>query len=433
MIQKLLSIVIFIFFVLALSVSSVNAALYSSFGFGTRGPQVTELQQLLTKLGFYNGPVTGYFGNLTRRAVIKFQQTYGISPATGFVGPLTRGKLNQVVSIKPTSSSPLTSPSLPPQQSAVPPSPNEVVVNFCSNNTNDINKLDVVFVPVKFEDQNEFASLVLEHIDWNAEYKGLLYFEPFKSSRQKFKFWRTINLPANIENSFVQKSCRYADSGSVFECATEIKNWLESIGCSYDKALIIVNNSPSEAGGGWAESLGGKIAVTIAREYPPFENQGHMETVHEFAHLLGLADEVVRAAPYITYNYTIQTIPNCDLAGCSKWCRDYVKTPSGSQYELCKNLSESSCRANVNCVWVDAPDPYYKTQCVPLDDHVNIGLACLENTGCYHNCNGVGAWRPADYAEPGHRPTSMMFYMVTALGFDAVDQRYLKTVLEAYR
>ena len=306
------------------------------------------------------------------------------------------------------------------------------IVKFCSSNTNDPKKLDVVFVPLQFGDQNGFALLVLEHIDFDAKYKGLLYFEPFKSSGQKFKFWKTGSLPANIESSFIQKKCRYADSSEVFTCATEIKNWLQSIGCSYDKALVVVNNSIDEAGGGWAESLGGKIASTIAREYPPFENQGHMETVHEFAHLLGLADEAVGSNPYNTYNYTIETIPNSDVAGCPKWCGDYVRNPSGSHYELCKNLSEQSCRENVNCGWLGVPDSYYKTQCVPVNDHVNIGLACVENTGCYHNSNGIGAWRPADYAEPGHRPTSMMFYMMNALGFDGVDRRYLKSLLGVY-
>lgn len=45
---------------------------------------------------FLNSPVTGYFGKLTKSAVIKFQKQSGL-PQTGFVGPMTREKINQLL------------------------------------------------------------------------------------------------------------------------------------------------------------------------------------------------------------------------------------------------------------------------------------------------------------------------------------------------
>lgn len=54
---------------------------------------VAELQRKLTELGLYQGPITGYFGNLTFKAVVKFQKGLGL-PATGFVGPMTINVLN---------------------------------------------------------------------------------------------------------------------------------------------------------------------------------------------------------------------------------------------------------------------------------------------------------------------------------------------------
>ncbi len=60
----------------------------------SEGSEVTELQKKLTSLGFYSGPVTGYFGPLTRAAVIKFQKAKGIEPL-GHVGPSTRVQLNK--------------------------------------------------------------------------------------------------------------------------------------------------------------------------------------------------------------------------------------------------------------------------------------------------------------------------------------------------
>ncbi|MDO8600383.1 MAG: peptidoglycan-binding protein [bacterium] len=55
---------------------------------------VRALQNVLSLQRIYTGPITGNFLKLTLRAVKDFQITYGIS-ATGFVGPLTRKKLNE--------------------------------------------------------------------------------------------------------------------------------------------------------------------------------------------------------------------------------------------------------------------------------------------------------------------------------------------------
>ncbi len=64
-------------------------------GVGSTGLDVTELQKLLTSLGFYNGPITGYFGPLTQAGVKAFQASKGINQ-TGYVGPLTLAALNGV-------------------------------------------------------------------------------------------------------------------------------------------------------------------------------------------------------------------------------------------------------------------------------------------------------------------------------------------------
>ncbi len=71
--------------------------------------QVTCLQQFLKNQGtniYPEGLVTGYFGNLTKSAVIKFQEKYaseiltpiGLSQGTGYVGAQTRAKINQIMS-----------------------------------------------------------------------------------------------------------------------------------------------------------------------------------------------------------------------------------------------------------------------------------------------------------------------------------------------
>ncbi len=75
---------------------------------GTRGSKdVYALQTALSFQFFYpplqknknDCPINGNFGPCTARAVTDFQKKYNISPASGFVGPLTRSKLNKFYSI----------------------------------------------------------------------------------------------------------------------------------------------------------------------------------------------------------------------------------------------------------------------------------------------------------------------------------------------
>ncbi|NEO99598.1 MAG: peptidoglycan-binding protein [Symploca sp. SIO2E9] len=56
---------------------------------GSSGPEVTKLQNELKLLGYYNGPVTGYYGTLTEGAVRKFQKDIGIT-VDGVAGDLTK-------------------------------------------------------------------------------------------------------------------------------------------------------------------------------------------------------------------------------------------------------------------------------------------------------------------------------------------------------
>lgn len=44
------------------------------------GEAVTQLQTRLSSLGYYDGPISGVFGELTQSAVINFQQRNGLSP-----------------------------------------------------------------------------------------------------------------------------------------------------------------------------------------------------------------------------------------------------------------------------------------------------------------------------------------------------------------
>ncbi len=57
--------------------------------------QVSQLQDYLISQGYMGGVPTGYFGVLTFAAAKKIQRAYGFAQ-TGYVGPLTRGKIKEL-------------------------------------------------------------------------------------------------------------------------------------------------------------------------------------------------------------------------------------------------------------------------------------------------------------------------------------------------
>lgn len=76
--------------------------------YGMQGPEVRCLQEFLKAQGpeiYPEGLVTGNFLELTKAAVIRFQEKYaaeilaslGFAKGTGFVGPLTRAKINELL------------------------------------------------------------------------------------------------------------------------------------------------------------------------------------------------------------------------------------------------------------------------------------------------------------------------------------------------
>ncbi len=87
-----------------LTTSTSTLAVKGVLSLGSRGTQVTVLQQVLSKLGFLHVSPTGFYGPLTTKAVQIFQSTYDIvssgTPSTtgyGAVGPRTKEKLNTLM------------------------------------------------------------------------------------------------------------------------------------------------------------------------------------------------------------------------------------------------------------------------------------------------------------------------------------------------
>lgn len=71
---------------------------------GDVGPQVRDLQQRLSDLGYWNGAADGVFGSGTHHAVVALQKAAGLG-RDGIVGPATQGALDRGVRPVPRSRS----------------------------------------------------------------------------------------------------------------------------------------------------------------------------------------------------------------------------------------------------------------------------------------------------------------------------------------
>ena len=67
---------------------------------GSQGADVSALQEILINAGHLSiAAPTGYFGALTKAAVMAWQREVGITPVSGYVGPISRGALNSMGSV----------------------------------------------------------------------------------------------------------------------------------------------------------------------------------------------------------------------------------------------------------------------------------------------------------------------------------------------
>ncbi|MDQ5893205.1 MAG: Peptidoglycan-binding protein [Patescibacteria group bacterium] len=112
--KKIFKIAIVALAIVATGAATANAAFNANLSVGSTGADVSALQSWLISKGFAIPSIStgaaqpGYFGQQTKSAVVAYQASVGL-PATGFVGPLTRGILNgsPVVGTTPSTSCPV--------------------------------------------------------------------------------------------------------------------------------------------------------------------------------------------------------------------------------------------------------------------------------------------------------------------------------------
>jgi N-acetylmuramoyl-L-alanine amidase len=85
----------FLTVVLILGFSQFKAEASQGLKGGSTGPEVTYVQSMLKKLGYFETETTGYFGPITENAVEQFQKDFGLK-VDGVVGSNTANMISNV-------------------------------------------------------------------------------------------------------------------------------------------------------------------------------------------------------------------------------------------------------------------------------------------------------------------------------------------------
>lgn len=155
---------------------------------GSSGRQVEELQKCLAKdpQVYPEGKVTGYFGNQTKEALIKFQEKYrdeilrpaGLQQGNGKVGPLTRQKINALCFPKTEEVTPLKLTLFTGNQSPLPEIAEELKKQW--------EKLGVGLEIQKMDTQELLNNKVR-----SREYEALLFGQILGTIPDPFPFWHS--------------------------------------------------------------------------------------------------------------------------------------------------------------------------------------------------------------------------------------------------
>jgi hypothetical protein len=132
---------------------------------GSRGADVTSLQEFLNARGYLRVSATGYFGPLTKAAVMELQKANGLEPV-GNVGPKTRALIADLTAVTLPSPIPVPSPTIPnppPEPLPTPPPLSPVDPSAMSTTT-----LDITVVTPSVLSRDTFATDLVVSTNRNA-------------------------------------------------------------------------------------------------------------------------------------------------------------------------------------------------------------------------------------------------------------------------
>ena len=305
---------------------------------------------------------------------------------------------------------------------------------------NDTSLLKILFV--KLGDAPYYTQLVNDSI-----YNQLKVISPFKEKFNSIAFY-SINI--SINESFNCNAFTGSSGGSGFACNnTKIYESIEEK-CDFGnlKGMIIVVIVETESGGSGGEII--YLGSSLMRDLPIQFDISKNVVIHEIGHNFGLGDLYYgtlyyNGDPSSFYGTEFsRKFLNVDGPGCSKWCNSYkpVSQYNESVSSKClKFMNRSDCvsygrsssgdcfysssSAPDCCVWSHDTFEYFDTNCVPAIGSENIGVGCLEDSGCYYGAMyGNYAWRPVLSNDES------IMYGATSDRFDSVSVREINKIFK---
>lgn len=257
---------------------------------------------------------------------------------------------------------------------------NDTQCEKLSVNNEGNNKINIIFVPdnVSQGKLDSFKNRLMSHVD-------IFYqTEPFKSHKAVLNFY------------FLNTTQPFSYNGQISFDSNRLG--ILSSTCNYNISQFIIVTKEHVF---TPAMLGERMAST------PIDDP--WTTLHEFGHsFAGLSDTYYPTINHQGTGAFGYDAPNTDEGGCKKWCT----SDTGVYNTECTRITdENECKQHERtpnewgwgcnspekcCVWLYQQDPFFKSQCVNVRDHKNIGINCLEKTGCYYGTNYQGKWRPND-------------------------------------
>ncbi len=207
-------------FALALTVVAPVAASAQSMAsfntnlkMGSRGADVVALQSFLEAKGLLTmpaGTAKGYFGALTKSAVVAYQISKGVTPASGYFGPLTRATANADTAVVITPTTP-TTPTTPVVTSGVEGTLDTKLAASPTNNANVQVQNDVPAYGIEF--RSRVADVVVQTVDLQVSVTNSGSAENPATLINTIKVWDGSNVIATIP---VNSSTFIKDSNSVY-------------------------------------------------------------------------------------------------------------------------------------------------------------------------------------------------------------------------
>jgi len=275
------------------------------------------------------------------------------------------------------------------------------------------------------------------------QFQGLAPFRDFPSS---FAFYQTALADAEA------LGCADGEAGASFACDDDKVHQAILQQCEIDDIHGVIKVVIADAGYG---ASGGEVIYFGSDSQWPDQETALFKlrnlVVHEVGHNFGLADlydggtNADGSAATGWAKELARAWRNLDGPGCAKWCggfkpaSEYTQSSSAACHTfdnkdscISYNRNEAGeCTTDDGgsvecCTWSeDTVDDYFGTQCAPAWGTEDIGLDCLEGTGCYYGgAYGTNAWRPAR-----SWPDSIMYGAGHSEAFDGASERELTEII----